>query len=209
MASVRDAAPWVGPSGSAKLPEMRNATAAPRARHPRPVHRPPVAIRAVAALLGVMVLLFNAALMLSDRAPALLRLVGGDLVRRASERIDAGERVSQVASDARVADGDALVHIVVWALAIVLVGLAVWTWRGLVIGAIAVWICSTVVEFGQDRWTDTRSAQRDDILANLVGVGLGTAAVALCYLCWSAVAVLRFRDGSHEATPSRRHESSA
>ena len=57
-----------------------------------PVHRPPVWLRAGFAALGAAVLLFNALLMLSDRAPGALRRVGGDFVRRLFARIDAGDR---------------------------------------------------------------------------------------------------------------------
>lgn len=152
-----------------------------------PRHRPPLALRAVAAVLGAGVVVFNAALMISDRAPSLLQRVFGDWMRRLSERIDAGTRV---AADPRLPESDALVHIAVWALAIGLIGLAVWTWRGLVIGGVLVFVCSLVVEFSQNRLSDSRQVERSDVAANSVGVAVGGIAVAGCYVAWSTLARL-------------------
>jgi len=87
----------------------------------RPRSRPPVGVRIIAALFGVSALLFNAALMLSDRAPGLTRRVLGGAQRRLSERIDADSRV-RLAADGRLPESDAIVHIGVWAVAIILVG---------------------------------------------------------------------------------------
>ena len=112
----------------------------------------------------------------------------GDVVRRLSERIDAGARVPSVASDSRLAESDALVHIAVWGLAIGFVGVAVWTWRGLIVGAIVVFAGSLVVELAQGRLSDTRDVEMSDVLANAVGVALGVIVVAACYLAWSALA---------------------
>ena len=99
-------------------------------------------LRAGFAVLGVGVLLFNVLLMLSDRAPGALRRVGGDFVRRLFARIDASERAADVLADPRLPESDAIVHVAVWALAVALVGLAVWTWRGLLVGAVAVFAVS-------------------------------------------------------------------
>jgi hypothetical protein len=155
-----------------------------------PVHRPPVWVRAGFAALGVGMLLFNALLMLSDRAPGALRRVGGDFIRRLFARIDAGDRASQVLNDPRLPESDAIVHIAVWALAIGLVGLAVWSWHGLVLGAVAVFAASLVVEAAQDRWSDTRAVEASDVRANAAGIALGTIAVGLSYVTYSAVSGL-------------------
>jgi hypothetical protein len=152
-----------------------------------PVHRPPLWARAGFAALGAAVLLFNAMLMLSDRAPGLMRRIGGDFVRRLFARIDAGDRASQVLNDPRIPESDAIVHIAVWALAIGLVGLAVWSWRGLVLGAAAVFAASLVVEAAQGRWSDTRAVEASDVRANAAGIVLGTIAVGLCYVAYSAL----------------------
>jgi len=159
-----------------------------------PRHRPPVALRVVAALLGIAMLAFNAALMISDRAPSVLRRVFGDSARRLFERIDAGDRVSAITSDPRVPQSDALVHIAVWAVAIGLVGIAVWSWAGLVIGGATVLACSLVVEALQGRLSDTRAVEASDAAANALGVAVGATVVAGCYVMWSTAASVFGRD---------------
>jgi hypothetical protein len=155
-----------------------------------PAHRPPVWLRAGFAVLGAGVLLFNALLMLSDRAPGALRRVGGDFIRRLFARIDAGDRAAEVLNDPRLPESDAIVHIAVWALAVGLVGLAVWSWRGLVLGAITVFAASLVVEAAQGRWSDTRAVEASDVRANAAGIVFGTIAVGLCYVAYSALSGL-------------------
>lgn len=170
-----------------------------RPMHISPRRRPPLALRAFVALVAAVVVLANAAIMLSDRAPGVLRLFGFQLIERLSERIDTGGRAAEMASDPRLPESDALVHIGVWAVGAALVGLAIWTWRGLLVGAVGVFAVSVLIELGQARWTHTRVSQLADIRANALGVMLGTAFAALCYLAWSAVAGL--------VTPRRRSRS--
>jgi hypothetical protein len=155
-----------------------------------PVYRPPLPLRAGFAVLAAGALLFTGLLMLSDRAPGALRRVGGDYMRRLFERIDASERAAEVLADPRLPESDAIVHVAVWAVAIGLVGLAVWSWRGLILGAIAVFACSLLVEAAQGRWTDSREVEASDVRANAAGVALGSVAVAACYLLYSALAAL-------------------
>ena len=166
-----------------------------------PLHRPPVWLRAGFALLGVAVLVFNLLLMLSDRAPGALRRVGGDFMRRLFDRIDASDRAADVLADPRLPESDAIVHVAVWALAVGLVGLAVWTWRGLLVGAGAVLAASLVVEAAQGRWSDTRAVEADDVRANAVGVVVGTIAVAACYVFYSAACSL-FRVSTRRGYPT-------
>jgi hypothetical protein len=166
-----------------------------------PVHRPPVWLRAGFAVLGAGVLVFNALLMLSDRAPSALRRIGGDFVRRLFDRIDASERATEVLADPRLPESDAIVHVAVWALAVGLVGLAVWTWRGLLVGAVAVFAASLLVEAAQGRWSDTRAVEASDVRANAAGVALGTIAVGVCYSVYSAVSGL-FRVTSRRGYPT-------
>ena len=104
----------------------------------------------------------------------------------ACSRIDAGDRAADVLADPRLPESDAIVHVAVWALAVGLVGLAVWSWRGLVIGAIAVFAASLVVEAAQGRWSDTRAVEASDVRANATGVVLGTIAVGCAYVAYSA-----------------------
>jgi hypothetical protein len=152
-----------------------------------PVYRPPIALRAFAALCGVAALLFNALLMLSDRAPGALRRIGGNAIRRLFERIDVDGSAAAL-SDPRLPDSDTIVHVVVWAVAVTLVGWALWTWIGLVVGAAVVFAGSLVVEFSQEDLSDTRHLEASDIAANLTGVVLGVVGVAMCYAAYGAVA---------------------
>ena len=85
-------------------------------------------VRLFVAIIGVAALLFNALLMLSDRAPDALQRVGGDAVRRLFERIDLGGRGADVLNDPRLPESDTIVHITVWAIAAVFVGWALWSW---------------------------------------------------------------------------------
>lgn len=153
-----------------------------------PRRRPPLGLRALLALLGVGMLAFNAALMLSDRAPGALRRLFGDAVERWSARIDA--RAGGTITTEQLPESDVVVHVAVWALAALLVGLAVWTWSGLVLGGAAVLGVSVLVEVGQEVWADTRAVEASDLAANALGVGLGVIAAGACYLLWSAGAAL-------------------
>lgn len=171
-----------------------------------PCHRPPLGLRVVIALLGVASVAFNAALMLSDRAPRVSRRIGGDIIARLSERLDTGGRPGRLMNDPRLPSSDAIVHIGVWGVAMVFVGLAIWNWRGLVIGAVTVFAVSAMVEIGQHRLTATRTFEIGDIIANGIGVLLGTVVAAGCYLLWSGAARLfatRHPAPSAPPTPDR------
>jgi len=140
----------------------------------------------------VLALISIVALMLADRAPALLRDVFGDAAERLSDRIDASARLP---SSDRLPESDFLVHIGLWGVAAVLVGWTVWSWRGLLLGSLALLAGSMFVEAAQGIYSDTRAVEASDVTANALGVGLGAAVAAACYLLWSAVAWLvdRFR----------------
>ena len=128
----------------------------------------------------------NAIILLSDRAPGLFRKV--------SARIDAG--VSRVAdatgvgvpgSDVAVPQSDFDVHVVIWAAAALLVGLAAWSWPSLFLASGVVFASSVALELGQRRYTNSRTVQFEDLVANAVGVVCGTAVVAGFALTWWAV----------------------
>ena len=138
-------------------------------------------------MLGAGALLFNAALMLSDRAPRATRRILGGFQRRLSERIDADSRV-HLAADEHLPESDAIVHIGVWAVAVILVGMTVWSWRGLAVAAIGVFAVSVAIELGQGRYSATRSVESGDILANATGTAVGVAVTACAYLAWSVIA---------------------
>ncbi len=153
--------------------------------------RPPIGLRALFGVLGLGVVLFNVALMLSDRAPAFLRRAFGDAVVRLSDRIDATGRIPAE----QLPESDAVVHIAVWAVAMTLVGLTIWTWRGLLIASLAVLTISAVVEIAQGMYSSSRAVERSDTIANTIGVVAGTILAAAAYTLWSVGAALerRFR----------------
>jgi len=139
-------------------------------------------------MLGFAAVLTTAALLLSDRAPGILRTLFGDHARRLWARIDAGGRVDTApgSAAAELAQPDFLVHVALWATVTVLAGIAIWTWRGLVLGAAMLAAVSLVLEVAQGRLATTRSVEASDAAGNLVGVAIGTAAAGACYLAWSA-----------------------
>jgi hypothetical protein len=143
-------------------------------------------MRAMFGLLGAGVVVFNVALMLSDRAPSFLRRLFGDAVDRLSDRIDQAPRIP---SD-QLPSSDALVHIAVWGAATALVGLTVWTWRGLAVAALGVFGLSVVVEVGQGVYSSSRSVEVSDAMANAAGVAVGTVTAAIALLLWSAASSL-------------------
>ena len=166
----------------------RTAVVAPSGRpSTRPSRRPSVGLRALFGLLGLAVVLFNVALMLSDRAPGFLRRAFGDVVVGLSDRIDATARVPAE----QLPGSDVVVHIAVWATAMALVGLTIWTWRGLMAASLVVLATSAVVEIAQGVYSSTRVVERSDALANAVGVGVGTLVAISAYISWSIVSSLR------------------
>lgn len=133
-----------------------------------PGGRPFARWRAATALLSLGALLATAVLLLSDRAPGLLR--------RLSTRIDFGSsRAAQVASRARP-QSDFEVHVSVWAVVALLVGLTMWSNRSVLASAVTVFVGSVLAEWGQQVVTSTRNLQVPDIVANgfgtLAGLGL-------------------------------------
>ncbi|HEV2760865.1 MAG TPA: hypothetical protein VGV86_14995 [Acidimicrobiales bacterium] len=146
--------------------------------------------RVVPMLLSVAALAVNAAILLSDRAPGLLR--------RLSARIDAG--VSRAAgatgvdvpgTRVRAARSDFDVHVLIWGVAALLVGLAMWSWFSLAVGNGTLFGSSVVVELAQRSYSNSRTVQFDDVVANAVGVVAGTCAVAAFALVWKAVSAMR------------------
>ncbi len=158
----------------------------------RPAHRPPLALRGFVGLLAVGAALFNVALMLSDRAPGLTKRIFGDFAERLSDRLNQSDRIDTL-TEGRNPGNDAIVHIGVWAVAMTLVGLALWRWAPLVIAAMAMFAGSVLVEVGQGRYSSTRAVEIGDVFANGVGVAVGVGASAACYIAWSGLASLGSR----------------
>ncbi len=157
--------------------------------HPRPYDRPSTSVRTFFGLLGVGVLLFNVALMISDRAPGFTRNLFGGFARRLSDRLDAENRAREL-TDANLPEGDAIVHIGVWGCAALLIMLTLWTWRGVIISAIAVFTASVIIEAAQGVYTSSREVEISDVAANATGVFLGAVSAACCFAAWSGGAAL-------------------
>ena len=146
--------------------------------------------RVVPLLLSLGALAINAAILLSDRAPGLFR--------RLSARIDAG--VSRAAGATgvdvpggrvRVPRSDFDVHVLLWGVAALLVGLAMWSWFSLAVGNATLFGSSVMVELAQRSHSNSRTVQFDDVVANSVGIVAGTCVVAGFALAWSAFSAMR------------------
>ena len=132
----------------------------------------------------------NAVILLSDRAPGLFG--------RISRRVDAG--VSRAADAAgvslpgaaqRVGRSDFDVHLALWAVVALLVGLATWSWLTLFLAGGTVFVGSVALELAQETLTNSRTVQRGDILGNAAGVILGTCVVAAFAVVWQAFNTMR------------------
>jgi hypothetical protein len=144
-------------------------------------HRPGLGVRSALALLAFGIVVANATLLLSDRAPGILHSLFGDLVRRITERLDADGRAG-AALGARDIGGDSVVHFGLWAVAMLVVGLAVWSWGGLVVASITVAATSLVLEVAQGRYSSSRAVEATDAAFNLLGVAVGAGAAAAVYV---------------------------
>ncbi len=168
--------------------ETAYSTRPPRPRT-SPRDRPPLASRLFVGLIAVGAMLTTVALLLSDRAPGAVETVFGERARRLWARIDASERVD-LPSTSELPPTDFFLHVAIWAVVAGLVGLALWTWRGLVVAAVVLAGASALLELAQGRYATTRAVEAGDGAANLIGVGLGLAAAGACFVVWSALAGL-------------------
>lgn len=166
-----------------------------RRRRWAPQDRPAPGLRIFVGLLGVTAMLTTATLLLSDRAPGILRAVFGERAQRLWARIDADNRLDAPAGAVatEVTQTDFVVHVALWTVVAVLAGLAVWTWRGLVIVCIALASASVALELAQGRLATTRAVEATDAAANLVGIAVGATIAGVCYLVWSGAATARRR----------------
>ena len=146
--------------------------------------------RIVPLLLSLGALAANAVILLSDRAPGLFR--------RLSARIDAGVSRAAGATGVEVPGGgvrvprsDFDVHVLIWAVAALLIGLATWSWASLLLGSATVFALSVMLELAQRTHSNSRTVQFEDVVANAVGVMAGTCLVAVFALVWKAVSTLR------------------
>ena len=142
--------------------------------------RLPIALRWLSGVMGVLVLAVNTLILLSDRAPGLFR--------RLSARLDASslQPVSaQVQPGGRLPETDFMIHVALWALATVLVALAMGSVWSKAVAAGTVLAYSAALEVAQGVFTSNRSPQRADMVGNALGVAAGLAvAVAVGFLLW-------------------------
>lgn len=151
-------------------PVTRATRAAERLSPLGPGGRPFRRWRPLAALFAAGALLAATVVLLSDRAPGLLR--------RLSARIDTGSsRAAELASQARP-QSDFEVHVLVWVAVTFFVGLAAWSSRSLLVSVVAVLFLSMAVEVGQRYVTQTRDVQLADMVANAVAVSAGLGLVS-------------------------------
>ena len=148
-----------------------------------PGGRPFRGLRVLPLLLGVGALAANVLILLSDRAPGLLRRVA----RRIDVEVDRAAGAAGVdvpGSGVGVPQSDFDVHLVMWCIAAVLVGLATWSWLSLFMASSTVLASSVVLEMAQGAYSRTRSVQFSDIVGNTLGVMIGTGVVAAFSLAW-------------------------
>ncbi len=134
-------------------------------------------------LLSLGAVAANAVILLSDRAPGLL----GRIARRIDAGVDRAVDVTGIdipARDVRVPRSDFDIHVAIWAVAALLVGLAMWSWLSLFLANGTVFAASVVLELAQASYTRSRDVELSDIAANAVGVSVGTLAVAAFAVLW-------------------------
>ena len=125
----------------------------------------------------------NAVVLLSDRAPGLL----GRIARRIDAGVDRAADVTGIevpGRDVVVPQSDFDIHVAIWAVAALLVGLAMWSWFTLFLANGLVFAASVFLELAQADYTRSRSIELSDLAGNAVGVAAGTLAVAAFALVW-------------------------
>lgn len=139
--------------------------------------------RIVPLLLALGALAANAVVLLSDRAPGLLSRLSRRIDVAASRAADAAG-IDVTRGDVPVPQSDFDVHVLIWAVAALLVGLATWSWVSLFLANGAVFVASIALELAQDVYSSSRAVQLSDLFANAVGILAGTAVVAVFGLLW-------------------------
>jgi hypothetical protein len=131
-------------------------------------------------LLALVAVAATVAVLLSARAPGVFDDVSDGVSARLDQRApgarDAAERAVRSTG---VEESDALAHIGLWAGAMLLVGLATWSWGSLAAMVLVVLAGSTGLELVQERLSPTRITERSDLVANAVGLGIGLALVVV------------------------------
>ena len=101
-------------------------------------------------------------IMLSDRAPALLRWLSRNIEEELPQRLRA-RMIGQLP------EPDVAIHLLVYGGLAVLVALLAWSWWTLVLGQLLLFGGGIVVELSQGALTMRRSVETSDMIGNAVG----------------------------------------
>ncbi len=153
---------------------------------PQPTHRPSPSVRSAIGTLGVALGALTVVLLLSDRAPSVLRGTFGATAADLAQRFNVEARAMLFLDDG-LPEADTLFHIGLWAGVTVLAALTVWTWRGAAVSAVAVFAASVLLEYAQGQYSSTRVVELRDVHANGLGVIVGFVTAAACFATWTAL----------------------
>lgn len=159
--------------------ETRNDRASELALTPLgPGGRPFARWRPLVALLALGALGIAVVFLLSARAPHVLGAVSDRVTSGVDRRAPtAGMAARRAVGRTGVEEHDTLAHIGLWSGVTLLAGLATWSWRSLVSVLALVVLGSVGLELVQHSLSSTRVTEGRDALANLVGIGIGSAVV--------------------------------
>jgi len=145
-----------------------------------PGGRPFARWRGLVALLALVAMATTVAVLLSARAPRVFDDISDGvstrLDQRAPEARDAAERALRRTG---VEESDGVAHIGLWSGAMLLAGLATWSWGSLAAMVLVVLAGSTGLELVQERLSPTRITEWSDLVANAAGIGIGLALVVV------------------------------
>ena len=145
-----------------------------------PGGRPFARWRWFVTLLALGAMAATVAVLLSVRAPNVFDDVSGRVTtrldQRAPEALDAAERAVRRTG---VEEPDTLAHVGLWSGAMLLAGLAAWSWSSLAVAVLVVFAISTGLELVQERLSPTRMTEWSDLLANAAGIGIGFGLVVV------------------------------
>jgi len=143
-----------------------------------PGGRPFARWRGLVTLLALVAMAAAVAVLLSARAPGVFADVSDGVSTRLDQRApEASDAAEQTVRRTGVEESDALAHIGLWSGAMLLAGLATWSWGSLAAMVLVVFAGSTGLELVQERLSPTRTSEWSDLVANAVGIGIGLALV--------------------------------
>ena len=130
------------------------------------------------ALFALAAMVATVAVLLSARAPEAFEDVSDRVETRLDDRApEASDAARRAVERTGVEESDAIVHIGLWSGAMLLAGLATWSWTSLTAAMLLLLAGSTGLELFQERLAPTRTTEWSDVVANTVGIGIGLAVV--------------------------------